>query len=435
MGDVVTYREFDKLVPRRELEDTTRRIVYCPFFESLWEFALSSDNAKRFFVYASQPEVGRYVTPQNYVGTIRLANGIQVEILPKCCETDESSVSQARTLLIDMLNCLRDAPFRVSRTARLAAARMNLSQVFIRMFLEEVQRLVKSGIRADYVPQRGNLNRLRGRLLPSEQLRRNLLYPARLFCAYDEYHRDCPENRLVKATLLMLRQQNGAASLHGDINRLLGYFGDVCASTSYAADFARVRRDRNRREYARLMEWARVFLLGQSFTGYSGDHSALALLFPMERLFEDYVAHHIRRKFSPLGWQVSIQETSCHLFEGGGERSFSLKPDIVLRREGRVVLLDTKWKVLSDDASHHYGVSHTDMYQMCAYAARYNATHIYLLYPFRKSWMTAGTPVHRYAQSPTGAVVTLFPLNLLEEKDMEDSLSALEEELAPYQGR
>lgn len=429
MEDVVTYREYDKLVPERELEDTARRIVYCPFFESLCEFVLSSNRANRFFEYSSLPGVGRCVIPQNYVGTVRLANGIQVEILPKCSETDELSASQARTLLIDMLNCLRDAPFRVSSTARLAAARMNLSQVFIRMFLEEVQRLVKSGIRADYVSQRGNLNRLRGRLLPSEQLRRNMLYPERLFCAYDEYHRDCPENRLVKATLLMLRQQKGAAPLHGEMNRLLGYFGDVCASTAYAADFARMRKDRNRREYARLMEWARVFLLGQSFTGYSGAHSALALLFPMERLFEDYVAHHIRRKFSPLGWQVSIQETSRHLFEGEGERCFLLKPDIVLRRKDRVVLMDTKWKMLSDEASHHYGVSPVDLYQMCAYAARYKASHIYLLYPFRKEWMTAGAPIHSYKHSPTEAPMTIFPLNLLEEKELEDSLSALAEEL------
>lgn len=429
MVGVETYGEFDRLVPERACEDASRHIRYCPSFAPLREFVLSSNDSDDFFRYAKLPGVGECITLQHYVGTIRLANGIQVEILPKISKDGATDDNSARAMLLEMLCCLQDAPFRLSRAARLGMARMSLSQVFIRMFLEEVQRLVRSGIRADYVPHRGNLNRVRGRFLPAEQVRHNLLHPERLFCAYDEYHHDSPENRLVKATLLLLRRQPAAVSLQREIDRLLGYFGDVCESKAYTADFARVRHDRNRREYTRLMEWARVFLLGKSFSGYSGMHSALALLFPMERLFEDYTAHHIRRKFSQLGWQVSVQENSRFLFEGDGSKGFRLKPDIVLRRGEQVVVMDTKWKLLAQDPTHDYGVSAADMYQMCAYAARFNASHIYLLYPLRKDWMTPCTPVHRYEQSPTGAAVTLFPLNLTDEKDLEQSLNALAKNL------
>lgn len=432
MNRVETYSEFDCLVPDKALEDPVRGICYCASFNDLRDFVLSADAADVFFRYAKRRGLGECITLQNYVGTIRFADGKQLEILPKICKGSEAASGRARALVLEMLRCLRDAPFQVSGTAQLRTAQMSLLEVFIRMFLDEVQRLVRDGIRADYVSLRGNLNRGRGRILPAGQLRHNLLHPERLFCAYDEYLPDSAENRLVKATMHTLLRQAGVYALQRDIHRLLAYFDDVSDTVAYAAEFARVRQDRNRREYSRLMEWARVFLLGKSFTNYAGTNHAQALLFPMERLFEDYVAHHVRRHFSASGWQVTAQDCSAYLFENvenTEKRSFRLKPDLVLRCGEQTVVMDTKWKLLSRDQIKHFGVSQEDMYQMCTYAACFSASHVYLLYP-RQEWMKCDTPVFRYSSSPTGATVTLFPLNWQVEKGMEASLQALNDDMA-----
>ena len=53
---------------------------------------------------------------------------------------------------------------------------------------------------------------------------------------------------------------------------------------------------------------------------------------------------------------------------------------ITNRQSGRVFVMDTKWKVLSD-MKPNYGILQADMYQMYAYQKKYDAENVTLLYP------------------------------------------------------
>ena len=129
-----------------------------------------------------------------------------------------------------------------------------------------------------------------------------------------------------------------------------------------------------------LMRWSRVFLLNKSFTTFSGGHDARALLFPMEKVFESYVAQQLKRVLVDLNWEISTQDKGYYLFDS--PRQFALRPDIVITRgDGSRIILDTKWKSLSDKPGINYGISQTDMYQMYAYAKKYKTSEIWLLYP------------------------------------------------------
>lgn len=412
---VESYREYDKLVRASQMRAQRDGVYPCPdkAFDALRDYVEASESAEGFFSLGRRAGIGEYITLKNYVGAVRLAGGVQLEILPKICGIEKDDKEQARRLVLDMLRCLSDAPSRRAGSAELRTCRMPLPELFIRMFTEEAHRLVRSGIRADYVRMEDNLTRVRGRIMVDKQLRHNLLHPERIFCAYDEFHQDCPENRLVKTTLHVLLRETANGGLKTEISRLLGCFDAVSYSTAPAADFARVRQDRNRREYALLLEWARVFLQGLSYSPYSGRGNAMAMLFPMERLFEDFVAHHLRRRFTPHGWRVTVQVRRRYLFEGGERAAFQLKPDILLEKGEQTVVLDTKWKLLHNNAAKHYGVSQADMYQMNAYADRYGASQIYLLYP-QSDWMPENEPVARYRDLPKGAEVTLYPIKLTE---------------------
>ena len=57
-----------------------------------------------------------------------------------------------------------------------------------------------------------------------------------------------------------------------------------------------------------------------------------------------------------------------------------MKPDIVIKNDSNVFVMDTKWKLLSE-AKINYGISQADMYQMYAYQKKYNAESVTLLYP------------------------------------------------------
>ena len=60
---------------------------------------------------------------------------------------------------------------------------------------------------------------------------------------------------------------------------------------------------------------------------------------------------------------------------------FRLKPDIVLRKENLIVIMDTKWKRLVPNRKKNYGITSEDMYQMYAYSKKYGTQDIWLLYP------------------------------------------------------
>jgi 5-methylcytosine-specific restriction enzyme subunit McrC len=80
--------------------------------------------------------------------------------------------------------------------------------------------------------------------------------------------------------------------------------------------------------------------------------------------------------------KVYLQGPSLHLARHDDERpAFKLKPDIVIKRDGQVAcILDTKWKRLKPEQAND-GVSSADIYQMHAYASRYDAPNVILLYP------------------------------------------------------
>ena len=121
--------------------------------------------------------------------------------------------------------------------------------------------------------------------------------------------------------------------------------------------------------------------MGKSFTSFAGSEVALALLFPMETLFESYISTLLKKKLGYTDFSVSAQDKTYHLFDEPGKK-FLMRPDIVVKRksDGAIFILDTKWKILADSKAN-YGISQADMYQMYAYQKKYGAEKVTLLYP------------------------------------------------------
>ena len=165
----------------------------CPNFDELIKFAQASE----FLSLGWQ-----FVQAKNYVGVIQLPSGFQLEILPKIYEGGDEI--KLRRLVVEMICTLKDFKFKKFRDADLDTARLNLYEIFISIYLEMVQDLVKSGLKSSYVVHEENLNVLKGELLVKENIRCNFAHKEKFFAAYDEYSLDRPEHRLIKATLIKI---------------------------------------------------------------------------------------------------------------------------------------------------------------------------------------------------------------------------------------
>ena len=368
-ADIADY----KCIEKKQFEDL---VTFVREYTSVDE----GNEAYDFMRYSRKKHVDA-VTFRNYVGLIQMKDGFQVQILPKIdfiTEDDEGN-EETKKLFLKMLRSMKDLRGKVFNEAAIKADKMNLYEIFINMYVQEVLHLVKHGLRSDYVIQEDNLGFYKGKLLVGKHIRLNSVHKERFYVGFEEYLPNRPENKLVKATLEKLLRITTSAENSKEIRQLLMAFEMVETSISYEKDFAKVVINRNTKDYENLIRWSRVFLMNESFSVFSGSTTSRALLFPMESVYESYVSREIKKSLIPHGWDVSCQEKGMHLFKKP-KKLFRLRPDIVLRRGGRTVIMDTKWKKLSLNETN-YGISQSDMYQMYAYSKKYKTPEIWLLYP------------------------------------------------------
>lgn len=328
----------------------------------------------------------RAVQVTSFVGVVRAPDGFQIEVLPKVGKAIGGGANEARQLLIEMLCCLQGFRHVQTDSAKISAARMPLFEVFITEFLRTVECIVKSGLRSDYSSRQDNLFALRGKLLIAPHLRQNLNRADRFFTEHDEFSTDRPENRLLHSALRKVLALAASQANQQLARELQFVFADVPASVQPRIDFQRVRLDRGMGYYTEALAWARLILDEASPLTGTGYHRAPSLLFPMEVVFEAFVAKHLARQLA-RSLILKTQARSHHLVRHREQNWFRLKPDLLIREGDRdALVLDTKWKLLDGSKSNgtdKYGLTQGDFYQLQAYGHSYLDGHgeVVLVYP------------------------------------------------------
>ena len=386
-------------------------------FEQLENFILSNKNketdALELMSISAKKGIGKVITAKNYVGIISMKDGTTIEILPKIFSKSWDNILQVKKLLVDMLKSLRNLPYKSLQTSQLDVEKMDIFEIFIRMFLDEVLFIVKRGLKSSYETVSKNETVFKGKLLFLQQIRHNFAHKERVYVEFDEFNNNRPENKLIKSTLLYLYRQTKSVKNKNDIKILLNAFDEVEPSSNYKKDYLKFSPDRNMKDYITALLWCRVFLMGKSFTSFSGSNLAFTLLFPMERLFESYIETQMRKVLDSTKYKLSAQDRSYHLFTLPSKK-FLIKPDIVVKRkvDDAVFICDTKWKILSDTKANH-GISQSDMYQMYAYQKKYSAKHITLIYPLTDKVEEKDI----YFDSTDGTIVRVRFVDLLDIKN------------------
>lgn len=431
MGKPFEVKEFNSIICNSDYkENSSYKYISKKQFENLEtfirEFSGNEENADAldFMRIGYKRNVGDTITIKNYVGLIQMKDGFQIQVLPKITfdNGDDTGNAKTKRVFLSMLRSMKDFPSKVFNDASLKVDRMNLYEIFVNMYLQEVRHLVKRGIKSSYVSQEDNLRYYKGKLVVGQHLRSNLAHKERFYVSFNEFHQDRPENRLVKATLNKLQTITMSAENSKEIRQLLTAFEMVHSSTNYQKDFSKVVIDRNTKDYERLMQWSKVFLMNKSFTTFSGNTTSRALLFPMESVFESYVAQQVKKIFTPDGWDVSSQDKGHYLFMQP-RKQFALRPDIVLKKDGRTIIMDTKWKSLKNNERSNYGISQSDMYQMYAYSKKYETSDIWMLYPMNDEMKSSNSI--RF-DSGDGTIVNLFFVDVA---NINENLALLKDKL------
>lgn len=338
----------------------------------------------------------KVVKAQNQVGVVQFANGLQIEILPKIAlRSEENERAVLRQLLLKLLSHIRDYPYLLAGEAQLSSQKdYPILEVFIKSYIQELEAICTNGLKSEYERVDENLNVLKGKLLVKENIQANRLKLTKFFCRYQRYTPNSSVNRVIKATLEKLLSSSRSFQNRDKLYRLLDVFSQVESSKSIQSDLQKtLNLNRTYKEYNKIMMWSRLFLNNSSVTSTQGNVVNTSIVFPMEKVFEDYIAF-LFKKFSK-DYIIRPQDRSIFLVTHRNRGKFRLRPDIVVANEDiPVLIVDTKWKLLNAyNERENYGISQSDMYQLYAYGKKYELEnnkglehrvkppHLVLLYP------------------------------------------------------
>lgn len=374
-------------------ENISLQEIYLPsaHFESLYRFISkqqdeSKEGEKPFTLLLRGKK--RQIKVKNYVGVIETNEGLHLEILPKIhLNKTLNAEVETKQIFLKMLKHLKNSPFASISKAHLDAPKdFPILEVFIKSYIDEVENQFRRGLKHEYTSHENNISFLKGKLMVAENIRRNHSDKVKFFCEYSDYSPNISLNRIIKSTLTKLL--NVASNFRNiySINKLLSHLEEVDSSLDIRSDFSKINvANRLMLQYQTIVNWSEIFLTNKSFTNFKGDNSNMAILFPMEKIFEDYIAY-LFKKFSD-GHRIKTQDRSYFLVEHKNQKRFGLRPDIVVDKDFmQQKVVDTKWKLLDESASSkNYNISQSDMCQLYAYGKKYTTAtqepRLVLLYP------------------------------------------------------
>lgn len=334
-----------------------------PQFEALVKYNQEHDN--RFFNVIHQG-----IKFKQYVGVIQVG-GLTIEVLPKA---DKHSFADAdRTkwheVLFQMLRVCKKIRLEGSTDADLRLRHATLLDLYIDLFLFEVEQLIHQGLTRQYHAVESNRTALAGRLEFQQHIARNLVHKERFYVRHQVYDREHLVHQILQEALLLIPNISNNPDLADKVGRLLLAFPEMSRRKVSQRLFNRIHYDRKTERYRPAIQLGRLLLLNFSPDIRHGRNNVLAILFDMNELFEEYIYRQVRRAARP-GVKVRSQV---------GKRFWEsklIRPDIVIEKEDATYVLDTKWKVLKD-----LKPADADLKQMYVYHHYLGAQRTVLLYP------------------------------------------------------
>ncbi|MFC4654011.1 McrC family protein [Rheinheimera marina] len=371
----------------------------------------------------------------NFVGVLESPCGQVIEILPKH-RSATNCIDSARRLLCKLICNALDIKSRDSSHASIERFDTALPEWLMRQFLQELDFLFKRGLRFEYQRIEEQQRFLRGRLDVQKQLRQAPGREHLFHIQHDVFSADRPENRLLKTALLKICVTTQDSENWRLAHELQSLLHDLPDSTDITDDFQRWQDSRLMAHYQAIKPWCEFVLNQHVPIAVQGDWRGLSLLFPMEKLFESYVAVELSRALANLpgrGNELRPQLASHYLCSHLQNEIFRLEPDLSLRLASsnqayQRWILDTKWKLLYlDSRDKNYGMSQQDFYQMFAYGHKYlnGQGTLVLIYPAWDKFPANAEPLHFSFSSDLQLLA--LPYDLEDENAAKNLISSLQQ--------
>lgn len=325
----------------------------------------------------------------NYVGVIQAGN-LTIEVLPKTdrhrttaanrpvaeLKQDEGRERQNwHTALLQMLKECRLLQVNHVDYANLNLKSNSILEIYLELFLSLTEKLLHEGLIKKYRKQEGNRLAMKGQLLFAQNISRNLVHKERFYVKHTEYNRTNIYNQLLYKTLRLISATNDNSFLADKVNRLLLDFPEMPDCSVRIDTFDKLLFDRKTERYREALLISKMLLLNYRPDITGGRENIIAILFDMNKLWEEFI---FRQIVKARGGKFNISRQNRQDFwynqSTGGYKK--VIPDIVVEKDNRRIVLDTKWKIITNDKP-----GDDDLKQMFVYNLFWSANESILIYP------------------------------------------------------
>ena len=335
----------------------------------------------------------------NYVGVIQAGN-LTIEVLPKIDRGTSTafnetignlkksspeiynSKSKWHKVLLEMLRECKKLKVNHVNKANLNFKNNSILEIYIEIFLNEAEKILHEGLTKKYQKQDGNHTALKGKLLFSKQISCNLTHKERFFVRYTEYNKDNLYNRILYKTILLIPNLTSNNYLIDKVGRMLLNFPELSNIKVSQETFNQLIFNRKTERYKEALLISKMLLLNYRPDLSGGSENVIAILFDMNKLWEDFVYSRLKKEESNFDMMVLPQQHQSFWATKILGRPKTIRPDIIIKTKNpiRTIVIDTKWKILDDLIP-----SDEDLRQMFVYNLYWDCNQAILLYPSKKS--------------------------------------------------
>ena len=325
-------------------------------------------HGNRYFLVAY-----RKIKFTNYVGVMQVGNLI-IEILPKADNTTD--YEKWTSALLTMLYRCKKVTLRSITEAYVKLRSASILDLIFESFLYEIESLISIGLIKGYRFNESNMNRLKGKIVFSKHLSRNIVHKESFYTRHEIYDYNIVWNCILKKALTIMMGNLNNASLKSRTAKLLWHFEDVDLVNIKRRTFDNIRYNRKTEGYRKAIKLSELIILSYTPDVQFGKNDVMGIMFDMNLLFEEYIYRILKKEeseFSQIHLEIKPQEKKPFWSHR------KIKPDLLLHYEddqARKLIIDTKWKLLKE-----YTPTDEDLRQIYTYNLHFDAERSILLYP------------------------------------------------------
>lgn len=250
----------------------------------------------------------------------------------------------------------------------------DVTELYTAILIVGIPVLLRGGLLRDYMPLQEQSQVLRGKIDISRSIKQNALINKKLIVAYDEFSEDILANQIIKATVLILLQNEHVKRHQKQVlYGFLPYFSQVSEIVLDSHLWQNIAMKPRNQRYQFILTICR-YLFEERLLSEEAKYrqSQLTDEQQLSSLYEQFVRAFYKKETT---YQVSSPYIRWNVDDGYSEDLPLMKTDVVLKEKQQTLIIDTKFyaeNMVASYRSHTLKHQSDNLYQLYSYVMNYS---------------------------------------------------------------